>query len=105
MDSLKHVPCSLCLALLQIRTTPLGTEFPSPAMLLLNHPLWGITLGINRLPIRADNNDHFYEALVERQHKADMKSLTLKESKHFYLRVYSSSSTGKQGTMDPWHDH
>ena len=58
------------ITLLQIRSTPLGPGFPSTATLLFNFPIRGVKLILSRLPIRA-NNDQHYEALVERKTKRD----------------------------------
>ena len=57
------------IALLQIRSTPLGLGLPSPTTLLFNHPIRGIMPIINRPPIDLNNDDEHYEALVKRQMK------------------------------------
>ena len=45
------------ISLLQIRTTPLGQGLPSPATLLFNYLVRGITSVIDRLLINTDNNE------------------------------------------------
>ena len=55
--------------MLQIRTTPLESGQPSQATLLFNHPIQGIMPIINRLPINSDNDDEYFESLVNRQAK------------------------------------
>ena len=57
------------IALLQIRSTPLGQGLPSPARLLFNNPIRGIMPILSRSPIGPNNNDEHYEASVERQTK------------------------------------
>ena len=57
------------IALLQIRTMPLGPGLPSPATLLFNFPTRGIMPLVNRLPISLNNDDEHYQALVKRQTK------------------------------------
>ena len=66
------------IALLQIRSTPLGQGLPSPATLLFNHPIKGIMPILNRPPVHTNNNDDHYETLVERQAKADKYYDTLR---------------------------
>ena len=56
------------IALLQIRTKPLGQGLPSPAMLLFNHPVRGTMPIINRLLIGTDDDDdEHHKALVDRK--------------------------------------
>ena len=50
--------------------TLLGPEVPSPATILLNHPIRVIMPIINRLPMDIDKDEH-YEVLVNRQTKDD----------------------------------
>ena len=57
------------IALLQIRSTPLWPEMPSPATLLVNQLVRGIMQPINRPPIGVNNNEEHYEAIVKRQTK------------------------------------
>ena len=47
----------LHITLLQIRSTPLGPELPSPATLLFNHCIGGIMPTINRPLIGLNNDD------------------------------------------------
>ena len=54
------------IALLQIRSTPLGSGLPNPAMLLFNHQIMGIVPIVNRPPINSNNDDENFEALVKR---------------------------------------
>ena len=53
-------------ALLQIRSTPLGPGVPSPAMLLFNCPIRGIMPIINRILITSNDDDDHYEELVKK---------------------------------------
>ena len=59
------------IALLQIRSTPLGPRLPSPTRLLFNHPIRGIMPSINRSLIGVSSDDEYYEALVKRQRRND----------------------------------
>ena len=59
------------MAMLQIRTTPLGQGLPSPAMLLFNHLVRGIMPVMDRLPINIDNDDEHNQTLMHRQGKND----------------------------------
>ena len=61
----------ICLALLHIRSTQIGPCLHSLAALLSHCSIRGIMPVINRALIRADNNDDHYEALAERQEKAN----------------------------------
>ena len=61
----------LHITLLQIRSTPLGPGLLSPATLLFNCQKRSIMQIISRLPISPNNNDEYYEALVERGTKKD----------------------------------
>ena len=65
------------------QSNPSRTRLPSPAMLLLNHLIRGITPIINRLPINSNNDDDHYEELVKRQMKHD--------ESHDTFRNYNSS--------------
>ena len=64
------------MALLQIRTTPLGQGLPSPAMLLFNHPGCGIMPVIDRKPINIDNDDEHHKNVMHRQGKNDQNNDT-----------------------------
>ena len=57
------------IALLQIRSTPIGPGLPRPAMLLFNQPIRGIMPIINRPPIGLNYNDDHHEALIKIQTK------------------------------------
>ena len=59
------------IALLQIRSTPLGPGLPCPAMLLFNHPIRGIMPILSRPLISTNNDDEHNEALVKRCTKKD----------------------------------
>ena len=52
------------MAMLQIRTTPLGQGLPSPAMLLFNFPVRGIMPVMDRPPINVDNDDKNHQTLM-----------------------------------------
>ena len=54
---------NMLIALLQIRSTPLGPGLPSPAT--LDHPIRGIMPALSRLPISPNNSDEHYDALVK----------------------------------------
>ena len=56
--------------------------------LLLIHSIWGIMLVINRTQINTNNEDDYYEALVERQEKADKSYDTLRNYNSISNRVY-----------------
>ena len=76
------------LALLQIRSTPLGLGLPSPAALSFNCPLIGIMPVTSRAPIISNNNDDNYDTVVERQGKADKNYDTLRN--YNYIAVGST---------------
>ena len=57
--------------MLQIGATPLEPGLLSPATLLFNHPRQGIMLIIKRIPVKSDNDEDHYEALVKRQTRND----------------------------------
>ena len=59
------------MAMLQIRPTPLGQGFPSPAKLLFNCPVRGIMPVMDRPPITIDNDDEYHQTLMHRQGKND----------------------------------
>ena len=54
-------------ALLQIRSTPVGTGIPSPAMLLLNRPIRVLLPQIGREPMNINKDDAYYETLNQGQ--------------------------------------
>ena len=54
-------------ALLQIRSTPIGTGIPSPAMLLFNKPIRVLLPQIVREAINVNKDDGYYNALKSRQ--------------------------------------
>ena len=53
--------------LLQIRSIPIGTGIPSPAMLLFNRPIRVLLSWFGREPININKDDEYYEALKSRQ--------------------------------------
>ena len=57
------------MALLQIRTTPLGQGLPSLATLMFNRPVCGIMPVVDCKPIRQDCDDEHHHKLVDRQQK------------------------------------
>ena len=57
------------MAVLQIRTTPLGLGLPSPAVLLFNCPVRGIMPVVDRPPINVDNDDEHHQTLMHSQGK------------------------------------
>ena len=59
------------IALLQVRSTPLGLRLPRPAVLSFDYPIRGIMPIINKPVIGLNNDDKHYEALVKRQMKND----------------------------------
>ena len=59
------------MALLQIRTTPLGPGLPSPAMLLFNRQVQGIMPVLDHKLVGQDCDDDHYRKLIDRQHKND----------------------------------
>ena len=93
------------LFLSQIRLIPLGPALYSHARLLFNC-LQGDSMSvINRVPINANNEHDYYEALVERQEKVEYNYNTLRNYTSVSNRVYCSSSVREQGTMDPGNHH
>ena len=52
-------------ALLNIRSTSLGTGLPSPAKLLFNRPERGLLPVINRSPSNANNDDDHHDAVLK----------------------------------------
>ena len=57
----------LHIAMLQLRTAPLGQGLQSPATLLFTHPVRDIIPVIDRLPITTDNDEEHHKALTNRQ--------------------------------------
>ena len=85
------------LSLLQMRSTPLGPGFLSPATLLFNCLIRDIMPIINRPPIGLNNNDKHYKALIKRQTKNDKN--------HDTPRIYTSFHIGSTAVVqheDEW---
>ena len=80
------------LVLLQIRFTPLGSGEPTPVALIFNSPIRGIMPDMNWSPINADSDNDHYDALVERQTKADKNCDTFK----YPSSMYEGSSVAVQ---------
>ena len=59
------------MALLQLRTTPLGQGLPSLATLLFNCPVCGIMPVTDRKPLSVDNDGEHHKKLMHRQGKND----------------------------------
>ena len=57
------------IALLQIRSTPLGQGLPSPCTLLFNCLVRGIMPIIDRLLINTNNDDEHHTVLVNKQYR------------------------------------
>ena len=57
------------IALLQIRTTPLGQGLPSPATLLFNCPVCSIMPLMDRKPINIGNDEEHHKYVMHRQAK------------------------------------
>ena len=66
------------MALLQIRTTPLGQGLPSPVTLLFNCPVLGIIPLMDRKPINIDNDDEHHNNLMHKQGKMTETMILLK---------------------------
>ena len=64
------------MALLQIKTTPLGQGLPSPATLLFNYLVHGIMPVIDKKLISIDNDDEHHKNLTQRQGKNDQNKDT-----------------------------
>ena len=62
------------MALLQIKTKPLGQGFPSPATLVFNHPECHVIPLMDRQPINIDNEDEHHKKLMYRQDKNDQNN-------------------------------
>ena len=75
-------------ALLQIRSTPVSAEWPSPAMILLNRPIRELLPQIGREPININNDDEYYEALKSRQEAYTKNNDTCKD-----YTLFSSEAT------------
>ena len=90
------------MALLQIRTTPLGQGLPRPATLLFNCPVCGIMPVMDREPINVDNDDEHHNILMHRQGKNDQNNDTSKIFMSYPHRVNYSGSMRRCRTMDPW---
>ena len=89
------------IALLQIRTTPLGPELPGPATLLFTHPIRGIMPKLTGPVISPNNYDEHYETLVKRQTKR-IRTMIYQEIMFHFVMVYCSGSMSRWWTMDPW---
>ena len=63
------------MALLQIRTTPLGQGLPSLATLLFNHLVCSIMHVIDSKPVSVDNDDEHHKNLMHRQGRNDPKMI------------------------------
>ena len=92
------------MALLQIRTTPLGQGLPSLATLLFNHPVCSIMAVMDRKPINVDNDDKQqakYVFILAKMTKIMIRqdSLCLSHS------VNCSGSMRRWGAMDPWYNN
>ena len=87
------------MAMLQIRTTPLGQGLPSPATLLFNCPVRGIMSVMDRPPINIDNDDEHHHTLIDRQGKNDQDNDT---SKIFMSIPIESTVAVQQEDRGPW---
>ena len=84
----------ISLALLQIRSVPLGTGLPSSATMLFSRPVRGLLPQKNRGPINVDNNDTHNEALeVHQKYKGNDTIKTIL----FLHERYSRCTTGRWG--------
>ena len=102
---IKFVKCTLkkcfdsrgdpLIALLQMHMILLGQECPSPATILLSCPIMPI---INGPPVGIDNDEKHHEVITKRQ-KKDNKNNGFNPH-----RIYCSSSMGRWGIVDPWHN-
>ena len=91
------------MALIQIRTTPLGQGLPSPGMLLFNCPVRGIMPVMDRKPINIDNDDEHHHNLMHMQGKNDETIILPKFFMSYSHSINCSSSMRRQGTMDQWY--
>ena len=87
------------IALLQIRSTLLGQQLPSPASLLFSHPKGGIMQILSTLVIGPNNDDECYEAVVTRWTKKDKNYDTPRNSNFIYI---GSTGVIKQEDGGPW---
>ena len=87
------------IALLQTRTTLLGQELPSPAMLLFNCPIRGIMPVMDRLPVNTDNDDEHHKAVVNRQCRNEQGKDT---SKNFVSLTVGSTVMVQWEDRGPW---
>ena len=80
------------LALLQIRSTPIGTGLPSPATLLFNTLIRALLPQMNRDKINFNNDDEHYEVLKTCQEKYIKGNYTCKDTCSFPLGLQYLSS-------------
>ena len=64
----RHTNNDIYFALFQIRSIPLGTELPSPAMMLFNRSIKKLLLQIGREPVNANNDEKYYKANQGKKH-------------------------------------
>ena len=71
------------LALLQIRSMPIGAGLLTPAMLLFSRPERDVLCQMNREPININNDDAYYETLKACQNKYFKNNDTHKDTLPF----------------------
>ena len=70
---------------MQIRSTPISTGIPSPAMLLFNRPIRSLLSKMNNKHMNINSDDTQYEVLKAYQDKYGKDSDTCKDSLYFSL--------------------
>ena len=93
------------IALLQIKSTPVGQGLNSCLKLLFKDIIRGIMPILNRSPVNTDNDDEHYETLVQRQAKTDKNYEYSQKLQFNSSRVYCSNSKRRQRTVDPWNNN
>ena len=93
----------IILALIQIRTTPLGPGLPSPAAILFNRPTKGALLKINRSLIFYSYDEDHYNMLKAKHDKVIQNSDTFKE--HTVISIGFTVAAQGDMALDTWDDH
>ena len=84
----------IIIALLKVHSTAVGAGLPSPATVLFNRPIQGLSPQMNKDPINIDNNDPHSEVLGD--HLKNIRTTVLTHSV-FFQGSYSSSPVGRVG--------
>ena len=93
---------SINLALLQMRSTPVGARLPNAATLLFNRPIRALLSQINMEPINFNANDKHHEAL-KTCNDITLWAVILSMTHFLPYRVYSTCLAQRCWPMDTWH--